>query len=198
VEISFARAKELRDAFRVVWDMECYFDHCSQVANSRDPDLGINVVEFLGSGFLRGNVPYTAVCNGYFQHLAAMGAKKALFEVAYACYAKPESPLYGCRPWLFAHDEIGLEIPYDGSDIGRIKASRAMKELEKIMVECMAHYCPDVPIGATGAMSFRWLKGADPVFRVIDGEKTLVPCKLVGEGKDAEWVEDREREQWAA
>jgi hypothetical protein len=190
VEISLRRATVLRNAFRKVWDMERYFDHCSKVSNQKDPDLGINIVEFLGSGLLRGDVRYTAICNGYFQHLAAMGAKKALFEVAYACYAKPESPLYGCRPWLFAHDEIGLEIPFDGSDIGRAKASRAMSELQKIMVECMKHYCPDVPIGATGAMSFTWLKGAEPVFREIDGEETLVPCKLEGEGKHAEWIED--------
>lgn len=198
VEISLARAQELRDAFRTIWDMECYFDHCSVIANQKDPDLGVNVVEFLGSGLLRGDVRYTAICNGYFQHLAAMGAKKALFEVAYACYAKPESPLYGCRPWLFAHDEIGLEIPYDGTDAGRIKASRAMAELRVIMIACMAHYCPDVPIGATGAMSFRWLKGADPVFRTIANENVLVPCKLEGEGKHAEWVEDYRREEWAA
>jgi hypothetical protein len=194
VEISLARAKELRDAFRVVWDMQCYFDHCSQVADAKDPDLGINVVKFLGSGLLRGDVRYTAICNGYFQHLAAMGAKKALFEVAYACYAKPNSPLYGCRPWLFAHDEIGLEIPYDGTDAGRMAASDAMAELRTIMIDCMEHYCPDVPIGATGAMSFRWLKGADPVFRDIGGEKTLVPCKR--EGK--KWIEDIQREEWAA
>jgi hypothetical protein len=189
VEISLQRATILRNTFRKVWDMERYFEHCSNVSKQKDPDLGINIVEFLGSGLLRGDVRYTAVCNGYFQHLAAMGAKKALFEVAYACYAKPESPLYGCRPWLFAHDEIGLEIPFDGSDIGRKKASNAMAELRKIMIQCMEHYCPDVPIGATGAMAFNWLKGAEPVYRDIDGEKTLVPCKK--EGRD--WIEDYER-----
>jgi DNA polymerase-1 len=190
VEISLHRAQQLRDSFRHVWDMECYFEHCSKVAKQKDPDLGVNVVKFLGLGLLRGDVRYTAVCNGYFQHLAAIGAKLALFEVAYACYAKPESPLYGCRPWLFAHDEIGLEVPFDGTDAGRVKASRAMAELRIIMIQSMEHYCPDVPIGATGAMSFRWFKGAEPVFRDIDGEKTLVPC--MKEGK--EWIEDYERE----
>lgn len=194
VEISIDRATELRNAFRDVWDMECYFEHCGKIADTKDRDLGINVVEFLGSGLLRGDVRYTAICNGYFQHLAAMGAKMALFEVSYACYAKPESPLYGCRPWLFAHDEIGLEIPFDGSDIGRARASRAMAELRRIMIDCMVHYCPDVPIGATGAMAFRWLKGAEPVFREINGEQVLVPCKK--EGRD--WIEDYEREKVAA
>jgi hypothetical protein len=194
VKIAPRRAQELRDGFRRMWNMEKYFEHCSKIASTKNPRLGINVVEFLGSGLLRGDVRYTAICNGYFQHLAAMGAKMALFEVAYACYAKPESPLYNCRPWLFAHDEIGLEVPFDGTDAGRVKASRAMAELRRIMIECMEHYTPDVPIGATGALSFRWLKGAEPVYRDIDGEKTLVPC--MKEGK--EWIEDYQREAVAA
>lgn len=194
LEITVERARELMRGFRDMWDMDRYFRFCSAVAEEKDPELGVNLVEFFGSGFIRGDVRYTAVCNGYFQHLAAMGAKKALFEVAYACYAKPESPLYGCRPWLFAHDEIGMEIPFDGTDAGRIRASRAMTELERIMIECMRHYCPDVPIGATGALAFRWLKGAKPVFRVINGEKTLVPCQKEGKA----WIEDYGEDRMAA
>jgi hypothetical protein len=188
VDISIERATELRDAFRRVWSMHPYFEHCSQVAEYRDPQLGINLVEFFGSGLIRGDVPYTAVCNGYFQHLAAMGAKKALFEVSKACYTDESSPLYGCRPWLFAHDEIGMEVPFDGTDAGRVRASNAMKELERIMVECMEFYCPDVPIGATAALSFRWYKGAKPVHRKIANDNVLVPC--VKEGKH--WVEQME------
>ena len=175
-------------------EMEEYFRHCSEVAEDKDPDTGINQVEFFISGLIRGDVRYTAVCNGYFQNLAAMGAKKALFDVAYACYVDKASPLYGCRPWLFAHDEIGLEIPFDGTDAGRKRASAAMKELENIMVAAMKRFVPNVPIGATGATCFTWIKGAKPVFRVIDGEKTLVPCKLEGEEEHKEWVEDFARD----
>jgi len=190
VDMSVARAKELHAGFRAMWpEMTRYFAFCSEVSDSKDKDLGINQVEFFISGLIRGDVGYTQICNGYFQNLAAMGAKKALFDVAYACYVDTESPLFGCRPWLFAHDEIGMEIPFDGTDLGRVRASRAMKELEKIMRESMERFVPDVPIGATGAMCFTWKKGAAPVFREINGEQVLVPCKK--EGK--EWIEDFSR-----
>ena len=183
-EISLKRATELRDAFRRIWAMHPYFNFCSNVANEKNRD-GYNQVTFFGSGLMRGDVPYSAVCNGYFQHLAAMGAKAALFEVAKACYTDETSPLYGCKPWLFAHDEIGMEVPFDGTDEGRIRASNAMKELERIMVECMKKYCPDIPIGATAALAFRWLKGAKPVHREIANDNVLVPCRKEGR----HWVE---------
>jgi hypothetical protein len=119
-------------------------------------------------------VPYTAVCNGFFQHLAAMGAKAALYAVVKECYLDTSSPLYGCRPWLFAHDEIGLEIPY--YDIGRkTAADAAMRRLSEIMVEVMSKWVPDVPVKAEGVLCRRWYKGAEPAF---DGD-VLVPSKPV-------------------
>ncbi|MCH7843198.1 MAG: AAA family ATPase [Chloroflexi bacterium] len=191
VDISLERARELHQGFRVMWpEMIEYFAWCSRLSESQDVELGINQYELFVSGLIRGNVGYTQTCNTGFQNLAAMGAKKSLFDVAEACYVKKDSPLYGCRPWMFAHDEIGMEIPYDGTNIGRARASRAMKELGKVMVASMERFVPDVPIGADGAMSFRWLKSAKPVYREINGEKTLVPC--VKEGKD--WIEDFSRD----
>ena len=187
IEISIEDAEKLHRGFREMWpEMNQYFAHCSQLVDQIDPDLGVNLIEFLGSGLVRGNVKYTAVCNSYFQHLAAMGAKQACYAVSRECYVNPQSPLYGCRPWLFAHDEIGLEVPFDGTNAGRVRASRAMAELERIMVDSMKFYCPDVDIGATGALCFQWLKGAKPVYREIEGEKVLVPgCK-----GEKGWVED--------
>jgi hypothetical protein len=191
VEISIERARELHQGFRAMWpEMIDYFAHCAAMADDKDKDLGINQIEFFVSGLIRGDVPYCAIANGYFQNLAAMGAKKALFEVSYLCYVDKKSPLFGCRPWLFAHDEIGLEVPFDGSDIGRARASKAMKELERVMIECMKYFVPDVPIGATAAMCFTWIKGAKPVYREIDGERELVPS--VKEGR--EWIEDYARD----
>lgn len=191
VEVTIDRARELLGGFKAMWpEMVDYFAHCSGLANSKDEDLGINQIEFFLSGLIRGDVGYTQICNGFFQNLAAMGAKMAIFEVAMLCYTDKSSPLYGCRPWLFAHDEIGLEIPFDGTDAGRVRASEAMKELERVMVLCMEEFVPDVPIGATGAICFTWIKGAKPVFRVINGGKTLVPCKK----EDKEWMEDYARD----
>lgn len=194
VEVSMQRAKELHAGFRVMWpEMNQYFSYCARVSDSRDKDLGVNQVVFPVSGLIRGDVGYTQVCNGYFQNLAAMGAKKALFDVAYACYVDKTSPLYGCRPWLFAHDEIGLEVPFDGTDAGRIRASEAMMELEIIMVKSMKRFTPAVQIGASGAMAFTWLKGAKPVFREINGEEVLVPSKK----EDKTWIEDFAHDQEA-
>lgn len=195
VEMSVERAKELHHGFRLMWpEMVLYFKHCSEISNDKDKDLGINQFELFVSGLIRGDVGYTQTCNTGFQNLAAMGAKKSLFDVAYACYVDEESPLFGCRPWLFAHDEIGMEIPFDGTDVGRVKASAAMKELEVLMIAAMERFVPDVPIGATGALCFTWLKGAKPIHREINGKEVLVPCLLEGEGKDAEWLEDYARD----
>lgn len=191
IEISLKEARQIRAAYLKTWNMKRYFDRCGDLARTKNPKLGINQIEFYGTGLVRGNVPYTAVCNGFFQHLAAIGAKIALCQVSEACYVLKDSPLYNCRPWLFAHDEIGLEVPFDGTEEGRIRASNAMKELERIMVESMKQVCPDVPIGATAALAFQWIKGAKPIYRDIHGQKTLVPCKKV----DKQWVEQYTREE---
>ncbi len=128
----------------------------------------------------RGDVSYSAACNGNFQHLAAKGAKMAVYEVARECYVDAGSPLFGCRPFLFAHDEIGMEIPYDA--IGPKAAHEALARLEQIMVDAMKFWCPDVPIGVSGAMARRWFKGAEAVTQ----KGIVVPCKPEGRG----WVAD--------
>ncbi len=190
-DISIEDANALMQGFRVQWpEMVDYFRWCSRLAESQDAELGINQYEFFVSGLIRGNIGYTQIANSGFQNLAAMGAKKALFDVAEACYVQKESPLYGCRPWLFAHDEIGCEVPYDGTEAGRVRASRATKELERLMVAAMERFVPDVSIGATGALCFRWLKGAKPVHRVIEGEKCIVPCMK----EDKYYIEDFSRD----
>lgn len=168
--VPFALAERLHKAFRDHWDLHDYFAWChSQI----DDETGVCKYQvFIPSKMVRGRVPYTAVCNGYFQHLAAMIAKDALYMVQKECWAVPESPLYGTRPWLFAHDEIGAEIPTRW--IGTARASAAAMRIKEIMVACARFWCPNVNIGATPAMSRRWIKGAEPVFLVIDGEKCLV------------------------
>ena len=175
--ISLSHAKKLHRAFRARWmEMNDYFNHCSFICHGGNGD-----VEFVRSKQVRGNVPYTAVCNGFFQHLAAKGAKEACYEVARECYVDAGSPLYGSRPWLFAHDEIGIEIPYEA--IGPRKAHEAAVRLQQVMIESMVKWVPDVPIGASIAMTRRWHKGAEKVVK----NGIIVPVKP--EGKS--WVPDR-------
>jgi len=173
------KAKELYNGFRTRWsEMPLYFDYISKLVN-RDKGY-IKHQVYNRSGCVRGRVSYTAGCNGNFQHLAAMGAKDANYYVAKECYTMPTSPLFGCRPWLFAHDEIGLEIPIFA--VGYEGAHLAMKRLQEIMISAMKFWCPDVAIGASPAMSWRWIKGAKAVY--TDG--LLVPSRK--EGK--KWIPD--------
>jgi hypothetical protein len=177
ITITLEHAKKLHAGFRRKWtEMTAYFNHCSFLCSEGNAEK----IVFERSGMVRGNVPYTATCNGFFQHLAAMGAKKAVYDVAKECYCDAGSPLFGCRPWLFAHDEIGMEIPYEA--IGPRRAHEAAMRLQEVMVKAMKYWCPDVPIAATVSMTRRWHKGAKPITQ----NGILVPCRP--EGK--KWVAD--------
>lgn len=177
VELSLDQSKLLKDTFLQRWpEMVQYFEHCSGLCGGDKAP----VIEFPGSGMLRGDVMYTAVCNGFFQHLAACGAKQAMYEVSKACYTKRDSPLYGSRPIAFIHDEIGLEIPDDG------RLDGASKEVQRIMDETMTKWIPDVPGGTEATAMRRWFKGAEPVLH----NGLLVPGKPVKKEERTLWVPD--------
>lgn len=176
IDISRDQAVEIHAAYRRRWsEMPAYFRYCSELV---DVGGGEATVIFPRSGLIRGKVRYTAVCNGFFQHPAAMGAKSALRAVMRECYLDPSSPLYQCRAWYFGHDEIGLEVPADP-----VRATAAAERLRELMIEKMQAWCPDVPIGATAVLCRWWYKGAKPV---RDARGRLVPSRK--EGK--RWVAD--------
>lgn len=141
---------EKRDYFRVVKEM---FD------GSGTPDI-----LQIPSGRVRGQCFYTAACNGLFQGLASDCSKQALFDVAWECYAKPHSWLYGTRPAVFLHDEILAEVPIS-------RAHEAANRLADVMREAMSKWVPDMRVVAEPALMERWYKNAGPVFS--DGR--LVP-----------------------
>ena len=177
VELTLDQAKELRETFMTKWpEMKLYFDYASGLCGGEKA----KVVEFLGSKMLRGDVMYTAVCNGFFQHLAACGAKQAFYRVQKACYTDRKSPLFGCRATLFIHDEIGIEIP-PWRD-----AHEACMELRRIMIETMVEWVPDIPITADPVLVRRWFGKPEPVY--VDDK--LVPCKPIFHEKEVEWVAD--------
>lgn len=176
VEISREQAEKIHAGYRRRWpEVVQYFRYCSFLC-----DGGLADVVFPRSGMVRGNVRYTAVCNGFFQHRAAMGAKSAMYRVVRECYDDAGSPLYGCRPWLFAHDEVGMEVPPIGPRLRHLAALR----LQEVMVEAMREWCPDVTVKASVVLGNRWYKGAKPSYR--DGY--LAPSVLRGD----EWVPDDE------
>ena len=179
VEVSRERAGELHKAYRrKAREMVEYFAHCSAMcADGGQADS----VRHPRTGLWRGKIGYTQLANFYFQNLAAVGATDALFEVVAECVDPTMgSALYGCRPWLFNHDEIGMEIPY--AAFGPKRAHAAAMRLQTVMIDRMSFWVPDVPIGATVAMARRWYKGAKAKF--VDG--LLVPTRKQGKV----WVPD--------
>jgi DNA polymerase I-like protein with 3'-5' exonuclease and polymerase domains len=147
------RARELKAAWlRAYPEMGDYF---KTISGWMGP-AGEVTIQHPRTGFVRGGTRYTAACNLMFQHLAAQGAKRALYAISRACYAEPESPLYGCRPILFIHDEFILEAPE-----GRVH--EAAEELVRIMIAHMATVIPDVVIKASPVAMRVWHKKAKAV-----------------------------------
>lgn len=181
VRVDYKHAQTLKATFLQMWpEMDKYFQYCSGQMDITKKEA---TVVFARSGLMRGKVRYTAVCNGYFQHLAAMGAKEALYHVSRECYLNETEDLAGCRPVFFIHDEIGLEVPY-AHDYA--KATRAARRLSYLMESTMRKWVPDIETPAEPALMRRWYKGAEPVER--DG--MLVPCRPVKQGGKTLWVED--------
>lgn len=125
------------------------------------------------SGLHVGRVTFTEMSNSRFQGRAAHGAKRALYETVYRCYAQPSSALYGSRPAAFLHDEILAEVPED-------VAHEAGQELAAVMVEQMRTVCPNIPIKVTPTLMRRWYKNAEPVYdergRMIPWEPESKPA----------------------
>lgn len=144
----FAQWPESRDYFKLVSDQVDRHGYIVQHVSERK----------------RGGVTFTSAANGYFQSLAADGAKEALCRVAKEQYCDRSSPLYGTRTILFAHDELLVEMSESRSHEAAIR-------LSEVMVAAMREYTPDVRIAAEPALMRRWYKGAEPVY----SEGRLIP-----------------------
>jgi DNA polymerase I-like protein with 3'-5' exonuclease and polymerase domains len=164
VEISFEQSKR----YGVAW-----LDHFSEMREymkwigglmERGKNNRADIQQFM-SGRWRGKCYFTQGCNTLFQGLTADAAKAAMFEVSKACYTVRSSPLYGCRPLLFVHDELIVEAP-------REQAAEAAKELERIMVAVYQTFTPDVRITADAHLMNSWSKDAEATY---DERGKLVP-----------------------
>ena len=161
VDITEKQAKDLREAWFARWaQMRDYFKTIEHMM----AESGEGTILQYRSLRVRGGTRYTAACNTFFQGPVADGAKIALFYVARECYADPESSLYGCRPVLFLHDEIILEVPEERLDM-------AAKCLSGLMEAALRIILPDVPVRTSVSAMRRWYKDAEAVY--IDGH--LVP-----------------------
>lgn len=173
IKLTTSQALNLHETWFRKWpEMTDYFDRVKALPNP---------LRQLKSGRVRGGASFTAAANGFFQGLAADGAKEALWRVARECYLDAESALYGSRPVLFLHDEIGIEAPDDH------RAAPACERLAVVMRESMEAWIPDIPIRCGAVMMRRWFKGAEAVR--VDG--VLVPSRpeKTADGK-TKWVAD--------
>lgn len=149
VELTEHRARQLKEEWFKRWtEMPDYF-----VAVD---NMGENV-EQLFTRRLRGGCSYNAACNTLFQGLGSDCAKSAYCLISEACYATAESPLYGCRPVAFIHDEWILEVPDDE------RADPAARELARLMIEGANKYLPDVPATTEPILMRYWSKEAKPI-----------------------------------
>ena len=97
--------------------------------------------------------------------MAADGAKEALASLNRACYRDPTSPLFGCRPSAFVHDEFLITAPLSIFDHTITRSEKegpvplALIETERLMVEAMGKWIPNVLIQAPGRiLRERWSK----------------------------------------
>ncbi len=153
VFITLDKAKELYNTFFDTWpDVREYF---RWIKGALGP-AGEGPIQQLRSKRTRYITRFTQAANGYFQSLAAEGAKEACFRVARECYAVKESPLYGSRPVAFCHDELLVESLED-------RAPEAADRLSRVMVESMEKFLPDVPVIAEPVVMRSWFKGAKTI-----------------------------------
>jgi DNA polymerase I-like protein with 3'-5' exonuclease and polymerase domains len=148
--ISQRESEIVREAWLRAWspDVPDYFKYFGKLTQTS----GRADITQLYSGRLRGKATFTQCCNTMFQALCADGAKYAMSLIIDACYLDPTSPLYGCTPVLFVHDEFVLSCPH-----GREKEAGA--ELSRLMIKGMARYISDIKIEADCAVMARWGKG---------------------------------------
>ena len=121
------------------------------------------------TGRRRVNCSFCAALNTKFQGFAADISKAAGWELMKA----------GVHNVLMIHDEYVAVLPFDGYLTERAKF------MEKIMVDTMQAFTPDVRCKAEAALMFRWSKAAEPYF---DGEGDLLPWEFVPQSKDEKGV----------
>lgn len=162
-DVSLERARYLKAQWLLAYpEMRLYFQHIgNQCGNYRDGDtFDVHPV----TGFERGGLDYCSLANHGFQHLAAYGAKIALYSVQRACFSEGFS-LYGSRLVAFVHDEFLLEVPESN-------LADAAKELTLIMCSEFTAACPDIPVNAEAVAMRRWCKDAKPRY---DRDGNLIP-----------------------
>lgn len=153
VRLTVAEARRLKGFWLATWpEMRDYFNMVTA-----ETSVDFPLIRQLFADRYRGNPTYNAACNTYFQGMGADLAKDAGWHIVKACYVGYDSPLWGCRPVNFVHDEFILEAPEH-------RAHEAAIELPKVMKARAKVWLPDVTIKCETLLMRRWSKKAKPVF----------------------------------
>lgn len=166
VKITLEQAEYACKVWREIYrEAQPYLDWVSEQIGRKRGSRGV-ITQFI-SQRVRGDVAFTEASNGFFQGLAADIAKAAGWRLCEEAYEKTDSPLYGCRPLAFVHDEWLYAIP-------RHRVAVAAPFMAKVMVDT-AHEMTggSVLFKAEAAAMYRWAKVAgDPYF---DKDGLLIP-----------------------
>ena len=174
IKLSIDEAKKIRFAWMATWrEAKQYLDYFADHYDK--PGVIVHPI----TGMVRGGCGYADGANFLFQHLTAIGAKQALWDLTKECYVDHASPIFGARPVIDMHDEIIGEIDERRSSTGAMRWGAVMKT-------AMEKWIKRVPVKCTPVLSRRLYKGVKPVY--VDG--LLVPSKPVREGGKTKWVAD--------
>jgi DNA polymerase-1 len=169
VRLTVPQAADLKKNWKILWEeADPFFGYVTSLQREAFGQPFTVVVP--QTGFVRGGCTFSMGCNAFFQPVAARGAKEAGWNIARECYEVESSPLFGCRPVVFLHDEFILEVPNHPE-----RAHLATARLERLMIEGMEKFIRNVPVGVEPTLMRRWFKEAGPVYR--DG--MLVPWEPV-------------------
>lgn len=104
---------------------------------------------------IRGQIAFTEAANSMFQEIAAEATLRAMFEIARQQYTCPDSPLYGSRGTLMAHDELIGEAPLE-------RAHEVVTAVRFEMEKSLKAVCPDMARAASAeeTLMIRWYKQA--------------------------------------
>ena len=187
--LSMAQAQHACRAWREAWpEAQPYLDHVAKLVGPRGGKA--TITQFM-SGRVRGGVGFCDAANGFFQGLASDAAKAAGWALFEEMYEKKGSPLYGCRPLAYIHDEFLLEIPLS-------RLHEASARAAEVQIAAAQPWTPDVQVRAAPAAMLRWSKSSgDPVFNAR-GELIPIECSAKYKGLAPAawhrewWLENRE------
>lgn len=163
--ITQERAEEVRRAwFRTYPEFLEYFAQVKCLKDFRGNYKAVSI----GSDRVRTCDRFTETANHFPQALGADVSKFALYCTVFDCYANTKSPLFGCRPVLFVHDEIVIECPES-------RCHEAGMELASVMQMAANRLLQHVPMPELEAVAMRqYSKNAKQLFH----EGRLIPWSV--------------------